>query len=160
MMITGVKKLFVDTNILIFATNSASPWHQLARDALQEARRMNVELTVSPQILREYLVAATRSSNRDDVPLVKILKNVRTFQTNFHLVEENALVSAKLVDLVDQVAVGGKQIHDANIVATMQVHSINHLLTHNIADFTRFAHLITVLPLQKNEQKEDDQYLS
>jgi predicted nucleic acid-binding protein len=131
MMITGVKKLFVDTNVLIFATNSASPWHQLARDTLQEARRLNVELTVSPQILREYLVAATRSSNRDDVPLAKILKNVRTFQANFHLAEENALVSAKLVDLVDQ-----------------------------IADFTRFAHLITVLPLQQNEQEEDDQYLS
>lgn len=34
------------------------------------------------------------------------------------------------------------------IVATMQAYEVQHLLTHNAADFTRFAHLITVLPLQ------------
>ncbi len=37
--------------------------------------------------------------------------------------------------------------HDANIGATMQVYGIRHLLTHNTADFARFAHLITVVPL-------------
>ncbi len=35
----------------------------------------------------------------------------------------------------------------ANIVATMQAHGIGHLPTHNTADFARFAHLITVVPL-------------
>ena len=125
MTMQGVKHLFVDTNILIFATNSASPWHQAAMDALQAARRQGVELVVSPQILREYLAAATRpGSAGETLPLDAILANVRTFQANFRLVEENALVSARLVDLVSQVAVGGKQIHDANIVATMQTYGL------------------------------------
>ncbi len=42
---------------------------------------------------------------------------------------------------------GDKQVHDANIVATMQAHGITHLLTHNIAYFARFAHLIKVVSL-------------
>lgn len=147
MTLTGVKKLFVDTNVLIFATNSASPWHLPATNGLQEARRLGVELVISPQIIREYLVAATRPGSNATLPLDALLTNVRAFQTDFQLVEENALVSAKLVDLVSQITVGGKQIHDANVVATMQIHNISHLLTHNVADFARFAHLITVLPL-------------
>jgi predicted nucleic acid-binding protein len=43
---------------------------------------------------------------------------------------------------------GGKQVHDANIVATMLVYGIPKLLTHNTTDFARFSELITVLPLQ------------
>ena len=43
--------------------------------------------------------------------------------------------------------VNGRQIHDANIVATMREYGIPNLLTDNTSDFTRFGHLITVVPL-------------
>ena len=46
-----------------------------------------------------------------------------------------------------ETAVGGKQVHDANIVATMNVLGVTHLLTHNVRDFERFRNLITILPL-------------
>jgi len=35
MKMTGVDRLFVDTNVLIYATNASSPWHGLATAALQ-----------------------------------------------------------------------------------------------------------------------------
>jgi predicted nucleic acid-binding protein len=41
----------------------------------------------------------------------------------------------------------GKQIHDANIVATMLAHGILTLLTDNIGDFVRWGHLIDVRAL-------------
>ncbi len=41
----------------------------------------------------------------------------------------------------------GKQIHDANIVATMLAHGIRTLLTDSVADFVRWGHLIEVRPL-------------
>ena len=59
-MTPDANQLFVDTNILIFATNTASPWHTTAYTALQTARSQDVELTISPQVIREYLAAATR----------------------------------------------------------------------------------------------------
>lgn len=58
----------------------------------------------------------------------------------------------ELVRLLAQVRVAGKQIHDANIVATMQVYGILRLLTHNTAHFARFAHLITLVPLVSSGQ--------
>jgi predicted nucleic acid-binding protein len=52
-----------------------------------------------------------------------------------------------LIALLLSISVGGKQVHDANIVATMQAHGLRRLLTYNTADFARFAHLIQVEPL-------------
>ena len=43
------------------------------------------------------------------------------------------------------VAFGGKQVHDANIVATMLAHGERRLLTFNGADFRRFEPMIEVV---------------
>jgi hypothetical protein len=40
-----------------------------------------------------------------------------------------------------------KQVHDGNIVSTMLLYGIRHILTHNVGDFARFSDLVTVLPL-------------
>ena len=108
-------------------------------------------MIVSTQILREYLAAATRlNATGSDMPLDKILENIQSFRENFRVVEDNQLaVLDKLVDLVQSTSTAGKQIHDANIVAIMLVHGIDHLLTHNIADFQRFSEFIKILPLEK-----------
>ena len=54
-----------------------------------------------------------------------------------------------LENLLQNFSVAGKQVHDANIVATMQLHGIRHLLTNNGEDFARFSQLITVVPLEE-----------
>jgi predicted nucleic acid-binding protein len=71
---TDVDRPFVDTNILIYATNEASPWHGAANTALQTARRRSVELILSTQVLREYLAAATRPSKTGDPSLVASIR--------------------------------------------------------------------------------------
>lgn len=52
-----------------------------------------------------------------------------------------------LLGPMERLAINGKQVHDANIVATMQAHGIRHLLTYNASDFRRYAEWITILPL-------------
>ena len=56
-------------------------------------------------------------------------------------------MTAQLLHLLSSVQVAGKQVHDANIVATMLTYGVPKLLTNNTADFARFGHLITVVPL-------------
>ena len=41
----------------------------------------------------------------------------------------------------------GRQVHDANIVATMPDCGVRRLLTFNVMDFQRFALLIEIDPL-------------
>ena len=57
------------------------------------------------------------------------------------------MVTKRLLSLLAAVSVGGVQVHDANIVATMHVYGIRQLLTHNVDDFTCFSAFITVEPL-------------
>jgi predicted nucleic acid-binding protein len=83
------------------------------------------------------------------LPLPKILENVRVFRNEFTVLEDRPFVLDALIDILQKTTVAGKQVHDANIVATMQVHEVHHLLTHNTADFERFSSFITILPLEQ-----------
>ena len=54
-------------------------------------------------------------------------------------------VTDRLVSLCRQTPVGGRQIHDANIVATMLAYGERRLLTFNMADFRRYADRIELV---------------
>ncbi len=149
MTMTGVSRLFIDTNIIIYAADGTSLYNQLAKQALLAARQQASELVISSQILREYLSTTTKSYLITGVPsLSNILFNYNAFQNDFTVVFDSLRVVMNLSSLLQTIPMGGKQIYDANIVATIQAYSITHLLTHNVKDFARFAGLITVVPLQ------------
>jgi predicted nucleic acid-binding protein len=104
-----------------------------------------VELIISPQILREYLVGTTRPMpDGSHVPLADALANATAFRAEFRLLDENGSVAAALIIQLEQVSAIGRQIPDANIVATMRAYGVRRLLTNNPDDFARYAHLITI----------------
>lgn len=148
-MVTNVNAVFIDTNILVYANLALSPFHQLAQQRLRLLNEQECELWISRQVLKEYLSAMTRSNVLiGKIPITSLAEDVRYFARRFHVAEEDSNVTLRLLSLIEQVEVGGKQIHDANIVATMLVYNIRQLLTHNTDDFSRFREFITVLPLE------------
>lgn len=75
------------------------------------------------------------------------LSDVTWINERFEILEDGPRVTAHLVVLCREVPVAGKQVHDANIVATMLAHGERRLLTFNIRDFRRFAaHIELVNP--------------
>ncbi|HSG38791.1 MAG TPA: PIN domain-containing protein [Thermoanaerobaculia bacterium] len=140
---------FVDTNVLVYATNLESPWYQAATETLNRARQEGIELVISGQILREYLVVATRAAStpqqRDEV-----FQNLGTLQRELKVLDETSPVTGKLIELAVKHGVSGKQMHDANIVATMLVHGVGRLLTYNVDDFVRFRGEIDLVPMEEN----------
>lgn len=142
-------KCFIDSNILIYATNPISHWHRLANNRMFELEELSYSFVISTQVIREYLVFFTRVLAEDRTFTQDlILANVDDFITKFTIIEDSLQITNRLVSILRDFRVGGKQIHDANIVATMLVHDIKHLLTHNVQDFARFADLITIMPLE------------
>lgn len=140
--------VFIDTNVLIYTKLSLSPFHQKAIEQLQTLEATGTQLWISRQTIREYLSALTRSNDLSaPIPTASLVEDSRLFASQFSVAEDNSDVTERLLTLIEQVSVGGKQIHDANIVATMQAYKIPSLLTHNTQDFNRFANLITVIPL-------------
>lgn len=148
MAITAGNRIFIDTNILIYANLAQSPFHNQAIAHLREFENNELDLYVSRQVLREYLAAMTRPGVlTDEIPVSSLVRDVRGFEASLIVLDDEPEVTARLLETLEQNSVAGKQIHDANIVATMLVHKIPSLLTHNTADFKRYKKIITVIPL-------------
>ena len=141
--------IFVDTNILVYASVPSAPQHLLASKVLQHLRDAGTELVISQQILREYIAVIVRLQNAGSGLLTeKILQNVTIFRAECRVVADQPAIMDKLLELLEQVPDADRRIYDANIVATMVVHDLPRLLTHNTKDFMRFAHLIEIMPLE------------
>lgn len=142
------RSVFVDTNVLVFATVATAPRHAEAKAKLDAERAAGAVMWTSRQVLREYVATVTRPQTYvRPLPPAAVDAVVRQFLKDFLIAEDGPQVTHHLLTLLAQVACGGKQVHDANIVATMIAYQIPELLTDNVADFTRFAHWITVVPI-------------
>lgn len=158
MAMKDVRAVFIDTNILIRAYISEAPLHQECLEAIRKLRVRGDDLWISRQILREYMSVVTRPQGFiSPQPIATIVEDIAYFQSHFHIADENSSVTRHLLSLVEQIPMGGKQVHGANIVATMLTYGVSHLLTLNTADFRRFGELITVLSLEdiQAEQAEE-----
>ncbi|WP_242044697.1 type II toxin-antitoxin system VapC family toxin [Anabaena azotica] len=149
MMIGDGRPVFLDTNTLVYASLSESPFHQVTMETIQSFYDAGVELCISRQIIREYLATLTRPQQfTNALPIATVLEDIQYFQSRFLIAEDSSQVTERLLTLMEEIPIGGKQVHDANIVATMLVYGIPQLLTYNTSDFARFSGLITILPLQ------------
>ena len=77
------------------------------------------------------------------------ISDVRRFRMAFRVAEERASALDRLIEILSAHRVAGRQVHDANIVATMIDCRVQRLLTFNGTDFQRFVPLIEIdrLPL-------------
>lgn len=140
--------IFVDTNILVYSTITLSPFHSAALIQLNDLAAAGHPLWISRQILREYLATLSRPGVvTTPIPMPHLISDVHSFESRFHIAEDGAGVTVHLLQLLGTIACAGRQVHDANIVATLLTFSISKLLTHNVADFKRFAAHITTIPL-------------
>lgn len=66
-------------------------------------------------------------------------------ERHYFVAEDLPLVAEQLYFLLGHVPTGGKQVHDANIVATMIAYDVRTLLTYNLADFKRFSSFVDIV---------------
>jgi predicted nucleic acid-binding protein len=150
MATTNAEPIFIDTNALIRANIATAPLHNEALAAVQGFESAGVSLWVSRQVLREYLATMSRPQPYTTNPIQTqiLVAQVRAFESRFSVAEESPQVTTNLLSLMEKFQVGGKQVHDANIVAVMQAYNIKKLFTHNVTDFSRYASLISIIGLK------------
>jgi predicted nucleic acid-binding protein len=142
-MTSAADPLFVDTNVLVYASWAAAPLHAHARSVLATHRSTGAPLYISRQVIREWL--ATLNRPRTALALPDLITEAQAFDAHFAILDETAATTTNLLALLPQAS--GVRVHDVNIVATMRVGGVRRLLTNNPNDFASFSHLITVLPL-------------
>ena len=138
--------MFIDTNVLVMSRIPGAPDHDAARASLGRAFRAPEPLRISRQVIREYLSVVTRPQTWPvAITREEAINDVSRLIGSFEILEDGPVVTELLVELCRDVPAGGRQIHDANIVATMLTHGERRLLTFNTADFQRYGDRIELL---------------
>lgn len=137
----------MDTNVLVVSRAANAPGHEAAL-ATVAAMHGKEPLCISRQVLREYLAVVTRPQTWAlPLPMPDALSDVRRFASAFEVLEDSQAVTDMLATLCREVGVAGKQVHDANIVATMLTHGERRLATFNAKDFRRYGQRVQLVPL-------------
>lgn len=139
----------LDTNILLTATDEDRSGHEQALDVFNSWPAQGATLYTSGQIIREYLSVATRPATQNGLGLTvsDALDNTRALRSRMVLLAEDAKVANRLAELLEEGKSSGKQVHDANVVATMLIHGVDTVVTLNTADFASFGQYVQVLGL-------------
>lgn len=150
MTMPGDDAVFVDTNVLVYAAVAESPLHEVARQELRDLRLNGRQIIVSNQVVREFLACLTRPGWFPAPPKrSEVLQCATSIRAQYLVLPDDASVGLQLIELLRQVDCGGRQVHDANIVATMITAGVNTLLTENRRDFKRFDTHINLLSLSE-----------
>ncbi len=136
-MTTEDKRHFVDTNVLLTASDADRRQHRACLGLLESGMVGEVSLFASGQVFREYLVVATRPRRQNGLgmPITRALDNLAELRQCIRILEENGSVVQRLASLSGKYGISGKRIHGCNIAATMMEHGLKRLVTLNPGAF-------------------------
>lgn len=139
--------VLADSNVLLRAAKAEDPHRAPAVEALSQLRVKGHHPALVPQCCYEYYVVATRPVERNGLGLKpeQAARDVADHVRLFRLLRDERTVFDAWADLVARHGVRGKAAHGARLVAAMRRHRVTHLLTFNVADFSRYAGEITIL---------------
>jgi len=138
-------RYFLDTNILVRYDINDLPESPLIYQAITSLIDQQAVFWISPQVMREYCRTLTYPTFPTPYTMPQAVARLRKLIIWINIADETRAVSLGLLTLLENVPIAGKQVHDANIVATMQSLDITQLITLNIDDFKRFVPRILLL---------------
>ena len=144
----AIVSCLVDTNILLRISRRSDPQHMLVDAALARLAGQGTTLFYAHQNIAELWNAMTRPIARNGLGLTvaDASRVVQAIESGMSLLPDNEAVYREWRRIVVQYGVSGVQVHDARLAAAMYVHHVDHLLTLNVADFSRFTGLTAVHP--------------
>lgn len=145
-------KVLVDTNVLLEATDEGRRFHVQAQSLFRNAFDDGVDLFIGTQVLREYLVVATRPIENNGLGMTTdfALDNVRRFQARVSLVAETMQAGDLFVEWAGKYRISCKRLHDLQILATASAAGMHALITANEKDYPE-ATPLAIIPLSTLE---------
>jgi predicted nucleic acid-binding protein len=148
MQITPKTICLLDTNVVLRYAQRDHSLNPITQHAIATLKQQGYEFRIAPQNCIEFWNVATRPLTRNGFGLTladaDLLLSV--IEQIFPLLPDMPGVYSAWRKLVVQFGVSGVQVHDARLVAIMQVYQITHILSFNTADFLRYRSIsITVI---------------
>ncbi len=137
-----------DTNVLIRRIDRRHAAQVEATAALRALLRSGDRVCVTPQNIIEFWSVCTRPVDRNGLGLTPAQADRETsrLESLLILLPDIPAIYPEWRRLVVAHSVSGVRVHDARIVAAMNVYRISSLLTFNAPDFARYPGIQTVHP--------------
>jgi predicted nucleic acid-binding protein len=131
----------LDTNILLRFAQRSHPLNLVVRQKIRQLLREGHPLHITSQNCIEFWNVATRPKDKNGFGFTPARADrlLRRIERLFILLEDSPAIYTRWRTLVVRYGVSGVQVHDARLVAAMQVHEIRYILTFNTSDFKRYA---------------------
>jgi predicted nucleic acid-binding protein len=144
----------IDTNIFIRLASRNDPLRQICLDALRKLRSRNEELCYTPQVVIEFWNVCTRPATARgglDLSANQTERKVRLIERHFVLLPDSLATFQEWRRLAVVHLLVGLAVHDAKLVASMDIHGVTNLLTVNDGDFRRYTNTNVVKPSATKE---------
>src|SRR6267142_6051839 len=149
-MSTSNDRALVDTNVLVYAADTSSPFHEPSRQLRDGGFRGEVPLVVTPQVLMEFFAVIT-SPRRVTAPRspeearAEVEKYARA--DNILKMYPDSTALEQTLDLMQHhPQVARQEIFDLFLVATMMATGVTRIYTYNQQHFTRFSGIEVLAP--------------
>ena len=131
--------VLVDTNVLLRRTQPDHPHHAVAVESVARLLATGEPVCFTLQNITEFWNVATRpvASNGLGFSGDFTLGEVAKIERILTLLPDSAAMYVEWKRLAVAHNVLGAKVHDARLVAAMNVHGVRRVLTFNIGDFTR-----------------------
>jgi predicted nucleic acid-binding protein len=136
----------LDTNILVYATNSAAPQHVAARRMHDQALAGEIHACLTAQILFEYFAAVTYAGQVTRlVSSADALADLDALRSAFPLLPVPADIDERVVQLLRQTGFSGRHVFDVHIAATMLANGVRRIATYD-SRFGKIPGVVTIVP--------------
>jgi len=132
--------VLLDTNILLRRTQPEHPSHALAVESVARLLASGELVYFTFQNISEFWNVATRPVENNGLGFSAglVLAEVEKIERLLTLLPETPAVYGEWKRLVVEKEVQGVSVHDAKLVAVMNVQGIARILTFNTGDFSRY----------------------
>jgi predicted nucleic acid-binding protein len=143
-MTTDYKKIFLDTNVLIYHTfeDFDKEKHEEACNTLEYLSENEYAIYISSQVLREFFAIATNGKFfKRPLSIEEAVSKRKEFENNFMVLYDNDSSISRLDEIALKYQIKKQDIHDANIVATMVTNEIKEIFSFNRKDFIAYEEI-------------------
>jgi predicted nucleic acid-binding protein len=142
--------VLIDSNVLLRSLHPGHPHYAAVGNSVATLRLRDETLCIAPQTLIEFWAVATRPREDNGLGLstARVATELMNLRRLFRLLTSTPEVLEAWQRIVISYGIVGKQTHDAHLVAVMQVHSVQSILTFNFSHFTRFPNITVLNPAQ------------
>jgi predicted nucleic acid-binding protein len=133
--------ILVDTNILLRRTRPAHESHAVAVESVAQLLASGEPVHFTPQNIAEFWNVITRpiANNGLGFAAALALVEVEKIERALTLLPDIPAMYGEWKRLVVQHGVVSVKVHDARLVAAMNVHDVRRILTFDTGDFARYG---------------------